>query len=183
MEIEKISENTVKMTFRGEEAESVEKAVQTFDTSLSSKLMVIWLVTYAQNECGIKIGRNLTVELIKDRHFSALYFSSYTHRYYLTKNSKGRTYRRKQNKLVCEFNCTDKLIKFAKFINAMGYRPTCECLYGSNDRLLLEISGNIPEIILCEYCDSYRISKPSDNYKSFYTLIRRTGCIKAISEL
>lgn len=183
MTITKLGNSSVKMTFCEQEASVIEEAFYTYNHRLSSKIIIVWLIIFVQNRYEIKIGNNVTIELLKNGKEATLYISGYTSKYYISKNIT-RTYKcRIKKQLVCYFDDTDKLKKFAKFIYRQAYPIKQDSLYSDKNRYLMIIEGNIPTEIISEYCCDYRAESNKSIEKSRFNLIRENGVIKTIAEL
>lgn len=183
MTITKLGKSSVKMTFCEQEASIIEEAFYTYNHRLSSKIIIVWLIICVQNRYEIKIGKNVTIELLKNGQEATLYISGYTPKYHISENMTNTYKCRIKKQLVCYFEDTDKLKKFAKFIYCQDYAIKQDSLYSDKKGYLLIIDGNIPTEIICEYCYDYQTAANKSIDKSHNKLIRENGAIKAIAEL
>lgn len=181
MTVTRLTKSSAKVTLISQEAEIIENAFYTYDEKLSSKIIIIWLIISISDRYDIRLGKNITMELLKDGTTATLYISSYAPKYHISPKGEKRYKVSKKKQLVCHFSDTDKLISFAKFIFSQGYQIKRDRLFSCGRRYILTIEGKIPFEAVGEFCEHYSVADSGETLSPDYSLICENGAIGIIA--
>lgn len=186
MQIERIGRCSVKMTFLNDEIKTIEHAVTTYGSNLSSRLLIGWLIIIAHKEGGLRINdKKITVELIRNNTEAVLYVSSDYFEYRLAPRKKYNIRLKKEKQLICYFDKTDKLIKFSKFICNLNCSFRHDTLYSNGKDFILSLKDydDIPLISLGEFSENSIIKSNHHKITNDFHLIISGGAIRTIAGL